>query len=128
LVCGGRYFDDEKLLDQKLFWVIENFGKPSRIVTGAASGADTLAIRWAKKFNIENVNYPAEWRKYGKAAGPFRNSEMLRREQPEVVLAMPGGRGTLDMVRKAEKFGAVVVVVVDDSGEQYLINAATDKR
>lgn len=46
--------------------------------------------------------------KYGKSAGPIRNQTMLDDGKPDLVLAFPGGRGTADMVAKAEKHGIPV--------------------
>jgi hypothetical protein len=51
------------------------------------------------------VTVPADWQKHGTAAGPIRNKQMIVSGKPDLVLAFPGGRGTADMSRRAEKHG-----------------------
>ena len=43
-----------------------------------------------------------------KSAGHIRNQVMLDKGKPDVVVAFPGGRGTADMVRRAEGAGIEV--------------------
>jgi YspA, cpYpsA-related SLOG family len=79
---------------------------PLTVIQGGAPGADALAQRWAyiraPRQQITLVTMPADWERHGKAAGPIRNAKMLE-EKPDLVLAFPGGKGTADLVRKAEK-------------------------
>lgn len=110
LVCGGRDFTDTKyaykvldqLYDQFLFDVV---------VEGDAQGADRIAGFWARKHKIDNLKFPADWKKYGKAAGPIRNQQMLDEGKPDLVIAFPGGGGTADMIERAEKAGVEVILV-----------------
>jgi hypothetical protein len=103
LVCGGRDFSDAEMLDRELErWHKSDFGPIRQIIHGAARGADTLAGQWAERRGIPVVSYPANWAKHGRAAGPKRNAEMLEKSNPDLVVAFPGGRGTADMVRKAQ--------------------------
>lgn len=99
IVCGGRAFDDYERLERELDQLHERY-RFSVVIHGAAYGADRFAEKWAKSRQIEIESVPANWKRFGKQAGPFRNAEMLRRK-PELVIAFPGGRGTADMVEKA---------------------------
>jgi hypothetical protein len=107
LVCGGRDFRDTKLLDRFLCEV-DNRVCIGEIIHGGANGADTMAGCWAEKYNIPVTVFPAEWRKYGRRAGPLRNEQMLREGKPEFVVAFPGGRGTAHMVGLAKAAGIQV--------------------
>jgi hypothetical protein len=82
------------------------------VIEGGARGADALAASWVRnpgwEGTVEHEQYPAEWSLHGKAAGPIRNQEMLDVGKPDVVYAFPGGRGTADMVRRANKAGIEV--------------------
>lgn len=78
-------------------------------------GADLLAHGWAILQQIPVVAHPARWIEHGRAAGPIRNGEMLKRWQPDIVVAMPGGRGTDDMFRRATAAG---VEVIDERGQR----------
>ena len=53
-------------------------------------------------------SYPAQWDVYGRRAGPIRNQEMIDEGKPDGVVAFPGGKGTADMVRRAEAAGLKV--------------------
>ena len=90
--------------------------KPVILMHGAAKGADTLAGIWARRKGIEVAECPADWQTHGKAAGPRRNGEMLRRLIDMQnhngfrvgVVAFPGGTGTADCQRQAEALGIPV--------------------
>jgi predicted Rossmann-fold nucleotide-binding protein len=110
IVCGGRNFYDYPRFQQIMDTLrpIYNF---SRIIHGGAKGADSLAHRFAQERNIVCKVYPANWELHGKKAGPLRNIEMLTVEQPELVIAFPGGVGTAHMVMIAKKAGVAVIEV-----------------
>lgn len=108
LVCGGRDFANKSLLYTALDSVPFTITK---IVNGAAKGADKLSTKWAKEKGIPFQEYPAEWNKYGRAAGPIRNSQMLQDEKIDFVIAFPGGTGTRDMIGKARSAGIQVLKV-----------------
>jgi len=103
LVTGGRTFEDIQLLETTL----EDVHKSEAIsvlIHGAANGADILAGEWAARHDIKVVACPADWKRYGRGAGPVRNREMLELS-PDLLVAFPGGTGTADMVSAAEKKG-----------------------
>ena len=103
LVCGGRDYCDWDALDDELSCL-----PITKIVHGDAKGADFLAKAWARSLGVEEVEYPANWSKYGHSAGPIRNREMLEKEDIDLVVAFPGGRGTEDMVKQATEKGITV--------------------
>jgi hypothetical protein len=109
LITGGRDFDDVEMLNQTLD-KLHSEHSFTVLIHGDASGADRLAGQWAESKSIAVEAYPADWKKFGKAAGPIRNQMMLA-EKPELLVAFPGGKGTADMVAKAKKAGLNVVVV-----------------
>lgn len=101
LVCGGRNFSDTK----RLFEVLSGYHKITPftcLIHGAASGADTLAGKWASQIGIQIKAYPADWNKYGRSAGSVRNAQMLHDGKPDLVIAFPGGRGTANMIKLAK--------------------------
>ncbi len=105
LVCGGRDYDDEPAVVRALVAARATF-----VIDGGAPGADTLAWKWAKRHLAPDCRrtFDAEWHKHGKGAGPMRNQQMLDEGRPDLVIAFPGGRGTADMVRRAERAGVPV--------------------
>lgn len=114
LICGGRdCLDAFNVIERDMMVEIEAaLLRPvtiSKIVHGGARGADEDAGRWAESEGIKSVAVPADWKKHGKAAGPIRNRRMLIDHSPDIVVALPGGRGTADMIRASEEFGVPVV-------------------
>lgn len=83
-----------------------------KIVAGAASGADTVAVDWAKARGAQWIEYPAEWERYGiRHAGKIRNQQMLDAEQPQFGIAFPGFYGTRDMVARMKSAGIEVRII-----------------
>jgi len=78
------------------------------VIEGEAPGADTLAKEWAEEREIIIMPFPANWKKYGRSAGPIRNRQMLDEGKPDMVVAFPSvylhdTKGTKDMVKVARK-------------------------
>lgn len=111
LVCGGRHYDDRDCV----FSVLDNL-RPAvtLLVAGGQTGADTLAVQWARTRRVGFNEFPvshAEWKLYGPSAGPRRNARMLERAIERgvaMVIAFPGGRGTADMCKQAKAKGVPV--------------------
>lgn len=118
LVCGGRDFQDRPLLWSVLS-DIHQARKIAAVIHGAARGADKMAGDFAAERGIAVREYPANWTRDGRIAGPLRNSRMLEAEAPDLVVAFPGGRGTADMVIKARRSGVEVMHVAPETSAQH---------
>jgi len=99
IVSGGRHYVDKTYVYNVLD-AIHMSNPITLLIEGGAKGADGLANQWARDRNIQYHTEKANWAKYGRAAGPIRNNEMLMKK-PNLVIAFPGGKGTLDMIRQA---------------------------
>lgn len=108
LICGGRDYSDRAFMHRILGTLQEGTPKIREVIHGAAKGADSLAGEWAKQHGIPSLEYPADWQKHGRAAGPIRNELMLREGKPDLVIAFHGGRGTAHMCRIAKEAGVEV--------------------
>ena len=110
LVCGGRgYFNAEKV--NKTLDELNEEKKITVIIHGGATGADALAEKWAESRFVRPHRFPIfkeDWKKYGKAAGPLRNTRMLLLGKPDLVVAFPGHDGTNDMIKQATNAGVEV--------------------
>lgn len=108
LICGGRAFKDRDLVYGVLD-VLDPWG----VVHGAYDGADTLAHEWAITRRKRVFAHRANWTRWGTAAGPIRNQEMLDIHGPSLkaVIAFPGGHGTADMVTRAQLARIPVICV-----------------
>ena len=110
LVCGGRTLNDREYIWSVLDNCVIQFGAPTLLISGGAPGVDTQASAWAYGHKLPRKVFAADWQKYGRAAGMLRNQEMLN-FGPRLVIAFPGGRGTNDMVRRAEEAGLEILLV-----------------
>jgi hypothetical protein len=73
IVCGSRHWINAERIRQ----VMALFPKDTVIVHGACRGADMIADTVAKALGLETEPHPADWERYGRAAGPIRNDRML---------------------------------------------------
>ena len=80
IIAGWRHFLDYKLLSGEVekFITEQTHGREIEIVTGGATGADTLGFKFGALHKLKNTVFPAEWDKYGRSAGPRRNKQMAR--------------------------------------------------
>jgi len=113
-IVGSRNFNDYKLFCKHVDnWIKEN-GVPDELVSGGAYGADSLCQKYADEFLIPIKVFPAQWNKYGKGAGPLRNTLIV--EHATRMLAFPSrkGSGTQDSIRKAKEKNINVKVIYSD--------------
>lgn len=108
IIAGGRDLPENK----GLWWFLSKAHNDigiSEVVCGGARGGDTIGRQWAEDRGIPVKMFPADWKTHGRAAGPIRNQQMA--DYAEALIALPGGRGTADMVERAQKKGLRVVKV-----------------
>ena len=117
LVTGDRNYKDYNAVKETLA-KLQDQGFTA-VIEGEARGADTLAREAAKELGMRVIALPAKWDKYGMAAGPKRNAEMLTYD-PELVVAfhddLDNSKGTRDMVVKSRAKGLEVRLVLHDDG------------
>lgn len=81
------------------------------VVSGGASGADSLGELFAERNGIPVEKFPADWALYKKAAGPIRNRKMADFASQDGSFGMLAAfwdgksRGTKDMIRQAKEAG-----------------------
>ena len=76
-IVGSRTFNDYNLLVN----FIEKHYNPSEIdtiISGAARGTDTLGRLYAKDNGYQLIEFPANWKKYGRRAGFMRNVDIIK--------------------------------------------------
>jgi YspA, cpYpsA-related SLOG family len=115
LVCGGRDYTDGDRVQTVLMKLHAKYAI-ELVLTGAAQGADTLGMLWARDHEVPFMGVPAKWSIDGKAAGPKRNERLLKLvrsvgHQNCCVVAFPGGSGTAHMVGIAKEAGLRVWVI-----------------
>ncbi len=120
IIAGSRAFTDYNLLKNKCdFYLQRKLLDPNIeviVISGGASGADTLGEKYAKERNLRVERYNADWKKYGKSAGYRRNKQMA--EVGNALIAFRSGyaenKGTDNMINVARSEKLLVRVVDED--------------
>ena len=118
LVCGDRHWTDQRAVYSALVdeVMLLGAGETLVVIEGEAPGADTEGRIAAQHLGLEVIAVPADWKKYGRAAGPIRNIAMLDLK-PDKVLAFHSNlwnsKGTRHCVEQAEKRGIPVRVITN---------------
>ena len=109
LVSGKRDFDDFKSFSRVLDQSLSDVSDEIEIVEGGAQGTDALARRYAEEKKLRCREFRADWDQHGKAAGPKRNSEMVKfvaAQDSKAIFFWDGkSSGTGDCLRKANRAG-----------------------
>ena len=108
IIAGSREFNDYQLLCLTMDKLLVNIKVPIVVVCGMARGADSLGKRYAEEKGFYVDEHPANWRKFGKAAGYIRNEEMAMNADALVAFWDGKSRGTEHMINLANKHGLMV--------------------
>jgi hypothetical protein len=114
LVCGDREWNNREAIKRELLKILE-VDTIDCVIEGEARGADIIARDICEKeLNIMVYKYPANWAKFGKPAGVLRNIQMLKRGQPQLVLAfhpdITKSKGTAHMIKIAKEANVPVLL------------------
>lgn len=115
LVTGSRHGWDEDRLHEALehahtilaYEWDSSLAEEVTLVHGDAPGVDTQAKDYWLSRDRPVEDHHADWLRFGPAAGPIRNTEMVDLGA-DLCLAFGDGRGTTDCALKAEAAGITV--------------------
>lgn len=100
IIAGGRDYQ----LTQDDYTKLDTIkARVEVVVSGGATGADRCGEIWARRNKLPLKIFPADWKQYGKKAGPIRNMQMA--EYADAVALFPGGSGTESMRTESLKRG-----------------------
>lgn len=113
IIAGGREFQDYALVKQKCDYYLQNKLQTDTvvIVSGHATGADSLGERYASEKGLSVELHPADWQRHGRAAGPIRNEEMALVADALIAFWDGQSRGTKNMIDTANAKGLKVAIV-----------------
>ena len=106
IISGSRHITDEELVVRAVKEVIGD-SNPT-IYVGCAKGVDRIV-----RNNFNCRVFSADWKKYGKSAGPKRNKEMIdARVGVTTLLAIPikSSKGTIHAIGYAMSLGDITVI------------------
>jgi len=116
LVCGDRNWTNRASIYSQLQLLRKLHVGPITVIEGGANGADTLAKSCAWQLQMDVEEYPADWARFGKSAGPKRNQLMLDTGIHKVLAFHPDlskSKGTKDMVNRAAQAGVPVFIFTE---------------
>jgi len=105
-VIGSRGFDDYSLLEKTL-----NKRRPFEIVSGGARGADSLAARYAREYDIPLTEFIPDYKRYDKGALKERNKLIVETAQKVIAFWDGASTGTLYTISYAESKDVPVEIV-----------------
>lgn len=112
IIAGSRNFTDYQKLKKECDQFLQD-QKNIEIVSGCHNkGADKLGIQYAIEKGFNLIKFPADWNKFGKAAGPKRNKEMAIFLDALITFWDGKSRGTQNMMQLAKQKGLRVKVVL----------------
>ena len=116
LVCGDRNWTDREAITRELL----RYDSTSVVVHGMCRGADVMAAESCKMLGMHFEGYRADWERYGRAAGPIRNKQMLDTGIHLVLCFhndIGNSKGTANMMKQAIACGIEVKIIT--TGEQH---------
>ena len=106
VIAGCRDYNNYDEAKTYIDFCLSNIRRENNIVivSGGACGADAIGERYAEENGFEIEKYPADWKTYGRSAGPKRNKQMA--EVCDYVICFWDGKskGTASMIFYAKKF------------------------
>ncbi len=102
VIAGGRNFTDYIKLCEVCDHILQDQTNVE-IVSGAYyKGADKLGEQYATEKGFRLTKFPADWNRFGKAAGPKRNEQMAK--YADALIAFWDGEsvGTKHMIEAAK--------------------------
>ncbi len=111
-VCGSRSFNKYELLRPLLDGLKLKYGFIT-IVTGGATGADSMAESWARYSKVNFIVYKPDWT-LGKHAGFLRNKQIAEKCDELIACFVKGlpCKGTHHTVQLATDLAKPVTYVV----------------
>lgn len=113
IIAGGRDFNDYDFLKKEASIFISEIdnGDHIEIVSGGAKGVDLLGEKFAEEKNLELIVFAADWKKFGRAAGPKRNAQMAKYATHLLSFWNGESKGTKSMLTLAKKENLKVKII-----------------
>ena len=101
IIAGSRTFTDYKKLTEACDQFLQDQTN-IEIVSGAYyRGGDKLGEQYAAEKGFPIKQFPADWKRYGRAAGPKRNEQMANYADALIAFWDGKSRGTKNMINQA---------------------------
>jgi len=111
IIAGSRNFTDYQKLKETCDTILRDQTN-IEIVSGNCRGADLLGEQYAKERGYKIAQFPADWNKYGKSAGPKRNQQMANYTEALIAFWDGKSRGTKHMIEMAKQSKLRMIILV----------------
>lgn len=98
IIAGSRHYHSHEVVEQA---IVDSKFNITEVVFGGAPGVDKLGLDWAIKNGVAVKTFIADWERYGKGAGPIRNTEMISYANALVLVWDGFSPGSRDIKKKA---------------------------
>lgn len=113
VIAGSRTVRDENQVRSRIHQLLSELNiTPTEIVSGKAVGPDLIGETYANMFKIPIKEMPANWNKYGKAAGPIRNKQMAEYADMAIVFWDGESAGSKNMISEMSKQKKLCIVEI----------------
>ena len=108
-IIGSRSFNDFDRFNEEMKKI--KF-KVSTVISGGATGADSLAEAWANTNGIVTEVYLPNWAKFGKRAGFIRNQDIISNSEACIAFWDGKSKGTLHSIELAKNKNIPITVII----------------
>ena len=111
IIAGSRNFTNYQKLKKQCDQFLQN-QTDIEIVSGEHyKGADKLGEKYAAEKEFPLTKFPANWYRYGKAAGPKRNEYMANYADALIAFWDSKSRGTKNMIQLAKQKNLKIKII-----------------
>lgn len=114
IIAGSLSITDRGALEQAIAAARDKGIEVTEVLCGGAPGVDTLGYHWARGHFVPVEIYAANWKRWGKRAGPMRNARMVRDADAAIFVWDGVSRGTADCINQAEHKGIPYLVYLTE--------------
>lgn len=105
IIAGGRDIANVSVI----FGAIATSGfahEITEVVSASVPGVDEIGFMWARQMaDVPVKEFPADWKKHGKAAGPIRNQQMAEYADALILVWDGKSKGSANMLMHAKNHG-----------------------
>ena len=107
-IAGGLQYQDHKAVYAALDAALARHPDMVLLHGAAKTGADHLALTWARNKGVKAVGFEPEWTRYNRAA-PFKRNDKMLEAAPTELIVFPGNGITDNLADKARQQGIRIV-------------------
>ena len=112
IIAGCRDYNNYDEAKEYIDFCISRIKKEYTLIflSGGCKGADAIGERYAKENGFDVEKYPAQWKVYGRSAGPKRNKNMAEVSDYIICFWDEKSRGTKSLIDCAIECGKPIKI------------------